>query len=219
VILGRADRELRALMHELGDDAAAAERLGLDLDGLIEAAEARAERLFWALSNPNQYPGPSTHGALAGAWFHGALCAAVARGWQAPPPTRLVGAGDLMEAVQAFEAESNETGDSRATLKRYGMVRAELQPEFAALAPERAVVAVCSETGAPYDEARDLLGVFAIDGAVVVRNAFDRVARDPGPPPAHITSALISYRLHRNALEIMHTITSLPSDPIDSDYP
>jgi hypothetical protein len=41
VILGRADRELRALMHELGDDAAAAERLGLDLDGLIEAAEAR----------------------------------------------------------------------------------------------------------------------------------------------------------------------------------
>ena len=125
-------------MHELGD-AAAAERLGLDLDGLIEAAQARAERLFWAVSNPNQYPGPATHGALAGAWFHGALCAAVARGWQASLPARLVGAGDLMEAVQAFEAQANETGDSRATLKRYGMVRAELQPEFAALAPERAV--------------------------------------------------------------------------------
>jgi hypothetical protein len=106
VILARADRELRALMHELGDDAAAAERLGLDLDGLIEAAQARAERLFWAVSNPNQYPGPSTHGALAGAWFHGALCAAVARGWQASLPERLVGAGDLMEAVQAFEAQS-----------------------------------------------------------------------------------------------------------------
>ena len=51
-----------------------------------------------------------------------------------------------------------------------------------------------------------------------VRNAFERVARDPGLPPAQITSALISYRLHRNALEIMHMITSLPSDPIDSDY-
>jgi hypothetical protein len=76
VILAKSDRELRALMHELGDDAAAAERLGLDLDGLIEAAQARAERLFWAVSNPNQYPGPATHGALAGAWFHGALCAA-----------------------------------------------------------------------------------------------------------------------------------------------
>ena len=69
MILARADRELRALMHELGDDAAAAERLGLDLDGLIEGAQARAERLFWAVSNPNQYPGPSTHGALAGDGF------------------------------------------------------------------------------------------------------------------------------------------------------
>jgi hypothetical protein len=98
------------------------------------------------------------------------------------------------------------------------MLRAELQPEFGALAPERAVGALCSETGAPHDESRDLLGVFALDGAVVVRNAFDRVARDPGPPPAHITGALISYRLHRNALEIMHMITSLPSDRIDSDY-
>lgn len=123
-----------------------------------------------------------------------------------------------MEAVQAFEAQSNESGDSRATLKRYGMVRAELQPEFAALAPERAVAAICLETGAPDDQSRDLLGVFAIDGAVVVRNAFDRVARDRGPPPAHITSALISYLLHRTALEIMHMITSLPNDPIDSEY-
>jgi hypothetical protein len=75
------------------------------------------------------------------------------------------------------------------------------------------------ETGAPDDQSRDLLGVFAIDGAVVVRNAFDRVARDPGPPPAHITSALISYRLHRNALEIMHMTTSLPNDPIDPGLP
>jgi hypothetical protein len=110
-MLARADSELRALVREMGGDRAVAERLGLDLDGLIEAGEARTERLFWAVSLPNQYPGPATHGALAGAWFHGALSAALARGWQTPPPPRLVGAGDLMEAVQAFEAESNETGE------------------------------------------------------------------------------------------------------------
>ena len=56
VILARADPELRALMHELGD-AAAAERLGLDLDGLIEAAQARAERLFWVSAIPTSTPG------------------------------------------------------------------------------------------------------------------------------------------------------------------
>ncbi|MGI9100547.1 MAG: hypothetical protein ACR2H2_19010 [Solirubrobacteraceae bacterium] len=76
MILARADRELRALVAELRDDAAVAKHLGLELDGLIEAAEGRTERLFWTVSDPHQYPGPSTHGALAGAWFHGALCAA-----------------------------------------------------------------------------------------------------------------------------------------------
>lgn len=99
------------------------------------------------------------------------------------------------------------------TLSRYGMVRATLQPEFGALAPERAVVIVSSETGAPAEESRDLLGLFAIDGAVVVRNAFDRVSRDSGPPPAHIRSGLISYRLHRDALEIMDMISTMPIDP------
>ena len=38
MILARADRELR-------DDAAVGERRGLKLDGLIEAAEGRTERL------------------------------------------------------------------------------------------------------------------------------------------------------------------------------
>ena len=103
--------------------------------------------------------GPSTHGALAGACFHGALCAAVARGWEAVLPARLSDAGDLMEAIQSFEAESSETGDSRRTLGRYGMVRSALQPEFGALAPERAVVVVSSETGVPAEESRDLLGL------------------------------------------------------------
>jgi len=211
VILARADRELRALVGELRDDAAVAKRLGVELDGLIEAAEGRTERLFWTVSDPHQYPGPSTHGALAGAWFHGALCGAVA-GWEAVLPDRLIGAGDLMEAIQSFEAESSETGDSRKTLSRYGMVRAALQPEFGALAPERAVAVVSSETGAPAEESRDLLGLFAIDGAVVVRNALDRVTLDSGLPPAHIRSGLTSYRLHRNALEMMDMIATMPID-------
>jgi len=213
--LARADRELRELVGELRDDAAIAKRLGLELDGLIEAAEGRTERLFWTVSDPHQYPGPSTHGALAGAWFHGALCGAVARGWESPLPQRLVGAGDLMEAIQSFEAESSETGDSRKTLSRYGMVRATLQPEFGVLASERAVAVLSSETGAPAQESRDLLGLFAIDGAVVARNALDRVAADAGPPPAHIRSGLTSYRLHRNALEMMDMIATVPIDPND----
>jgi hypothetical protein len=189
VNLARADRELRELVAELRDDAAVATRLGLELDGLIEAAEGRTERLFWTVSDPHQYSGPSTHGALAGAWFHGAVCAAVTRGWEAALPNRMIGAGDLMEAIQSFEAESSETGDSRKTLSRYGMVRATLQPEFGALAPERAVVVLSSETGAPTEESRDLLGLFAIDGAVVARNALDRVAADAGPPPRGSTAA------------------------------
>ena len=118
-----------------------------------------------------------------------------------------------MEAIQSFEAQSGETGDSRKTLGRYGMVRATLQPEFGALAPERAVVVLSAETGAPTEESRDLLGLFAIDGVVVARNALDRVADDPGPPPAHIRSGLTSYRLHRNALEIMDMIATMPIDP------
>lgn len=67
----------------------------------------------------------------------------------------------------------------------------------------------------PAEESRDLLGLFAIDGAVVVRNALDRVACDPGPRPAPIRSGLISYRLHRNALEMMDMISTLRSDPND----
>lgn len=127
-------------------------------------------------------------------------------------PDRLIGAGDLMEAIQSFEAESSETGDSRKTLGRYGMVRATLQPEFGSLAPERAVTVLSSETGAPAAQSRDLLGLFAIDGAVVARNALDRVAKDAGPAPAHIRRGLSSYRLHRNALEIMYMIATTRHD-------
>lgn len=110
MILARADRELRALVAELRDDAAVAKRLGVELDGLIEAAEGRTDRLFWTVSDPHQYPGPSMHGALAGAWFHGALCGAVARGWEAVLPERLIGAGDLMEAIQSFAQVASLAG-------------------------------------------------------------------------------------------------------------
>jgi hypothetical protein len=52
-MLARADRELRALVDELRDDAAVAKRLGLERDGLLEAAEGRSERLFWTVSDPH----------------------------------------------------------------------------------------------------------------------------------------------------------------------
>ena len=123
MILARADRELRELVAELRDDASVAKRLGLELNGLIEAAEGRTERLFWTVIDPHQYPGPVPHGALAGACFHGAWCAAIARGWESALPERPVSAGDLMEAIQSFEAESSETGGSRKTLSRYGRSR------------------------------------------------------------------------------------------------
>ena len=69
MILARADRELR-------EDVAVAKRLGLDLDGLIEAAEGCTERLCWTVSDPRQYrvgwpgalqpPAPADSRALSG---------------------------------------------------------------------------------------------------------------------------------------------------------
>jgi hypothetical protein len=203
VFLARADREFRALVVEMGGEAPAAQHLGLDLDGLIEAAEARSERLFWVVTDPNQQPGSSTLAAIGGAWFHGAMCAAVARSWESQVPSRLVGTADLMVAVRAYEAECDATGNSKAALERLGMVRGQLQPEFSALAPPRAVHAVCSEMNVSAEMSRDMLGLFAVDGAAVARTALESVANDPSPPPATITAALASYRLHRSALELM----------------
>ena len=57
--------------------------------------------------------------------------------------------------------------------------------------------------------------MFAIDSAVVARNALDRVTIDSGPPAAHIRRGLTSYRLHRNALEIMDMIATTPIDQGD----
>lgn len=193
-VVAEADGEFRALVTRLGSDVAAARHLGLDLDEVSEAAQARSERLFWTVSDPNRYPGPMTHGAVAGAWFHGAMCAAVIRARESSAPSRLIGTGDLMLAVRLFESECDKTGDSTEALARFGMTRAELQPQFAALAPRRAVAAIRAETGAPEEVSRDLLGLFAVDGAAVARYALERVGADPSPPPADITAALTSYR-------------------------
>ncbi len=89
-----------------------------------------------------------------------------------------------MEAIQSFEAESSETGDWRTTLSCYGMVRAMLQPEFGALAPEHAVTVVSCETGAAAEESRDCWICSPIDGAVVARIAFDRRRPPTRGPPA-----------------------------------
>ncbi|MGH2783384.1 MAG: hypothetical protein ACRDLA_18620 [Thermoleophilaceae bacterium] len=193
-VVAEADGEFRALVTRLGSDVAAARHLGLDLDEVSEAAQARSERLFWTVSDPNRYPGPMTHGAVAGAWLHGAMCAAVICARESSAPSRLIGTGDLMLAVRLFESKCDKTGDSTAALARFGMTRAELQPQFAALAPRRAAAAIRAETGAPEEVSRDLLGLFAVDGAAVVRYALERVGADPSPPPADITAALTSYR-------------------------
>ena len=197
MFLAGADREFRALVVEMSGAAPATKHLGLDLDGLTESAEARSERLFWVVTDPNQQPGPLTLAAIGGAWFHGAMCSAIARSWESQVPSRLVGTADLMVAVRAYEAECDATGNSRAALERIGMVRSQLQPAFSALAPPRAVHAVCSETNISAEMSRDMLGLFAVDGAAVARTALDSVANDPSPPPAAITAALASYKLHR----------------------
>jgi len=199
-VAAEADGEFRALVRTLGSDVAAARRLGLDRDEVSEAAQARSERLFWTVSDPHRYPGPMTHGAIAGAWFHGAMCAAVIRARESAAPSRQVGTGDLMLAVRLFESECDKTGDSRAALARFGMTRGELQPQFAALAPPRAVAAISAETGVAEEASRDLLGLFAVDGAAVVRYALERVANDPSPPPGDITAALAAWRVHRAAV-------------------
>lgn len=204
MFLARADAEFRALVADMGGEAAAATHVGLDLDGLIEAAQGRSERLFWTVTDPNGQPGPSTHAAVGGAWFHGAMCAAVSRTWESRVPARLVGTADLMVAVKAFEADCDAAGDSKSALAALGMVRGQLQPGFSAMAPGRAVGAVCSETGMPAETARDMLGVFAVDGAAVASTALGNVAADPAPPPPTITAALSSYRLNRKATELMH---------------
>ncbi len=70
---------------------------------------------------------------------------------------------------------------------------------------------VCSETSFSVEVSRDILGLFAVDGAAVTSTALESVATDPSPPPAAITAALASYRLNRTALEIM-LLTSYASD-------
>ncbi len=164
--------------------------LGLGEADLHEASWARSERLFWTVAAPHGYPGPDTHDAIAGAWFHGAALAAVVRRRDHELPTRAVTLQDLQHAVHTFETEATATGDSAVTLARFAMVRAELTPQFVAHVPDAAWAAVVTEAGMTPAVARECLALFAIDGAVVARIALDHAAtdhparprRDPGRP-------------------------------------
>jgi hypothetical protein len=216
-VVPTADRRVRALSDELGGDAGRiAERLGLDGEGLEEAAWGRSEAMFHTVTDPHQFPGPRSAGAVAGAWLHGALCGAAAHTQAgAPQPERLATAADMFEAVRSYGAQCTEMGDSKAALASYGMLRARDQPAFAELAPPGAVAGVSIETGMTDAVARDVLGLMALDGMAVARNALDRLARDPTPPGSEITSALATSRPHRNALELM----TMPPPILDDDTP
>lgn len=152
---------MRALSDELGGDAGRiAERLGLDREGLEEAAWGRSEALFHTVTDPHQFPGPRSAGAVAGALLHGALCGAAAHTQaRAPQPERLATAADIFEAVRSYGAQYIEMGDSQAALARYGMLRARDLPAFAELAPPGAVAGVSIETGMTDAVARDVLGL------------------------------------------------------------
>ena len=72
-----AGRHVNLLSRELGGDPdLIADRLGIDGDGLHEAAWGRSPQMFWTVCDPHQWPGPLSAGAVAGAWLHGALCGA-----------------------------------------------------------------------------------------------------------------------------------------------
>jgi hypothetical protein len=75
-----------------------------------------------------------------------------------------------------------ETGDSTATLARYGLRRERDQPALAKLAPAEAVDAVRGETGMNAASASELLGLIALEGMAVARCLLARLTRDPAPP-------------------------------------
>ena len=81
--------------------------------------------MFWTVCDPHQWPGPLSAGAVAGAWLHGALCGAAAHAQAQArgtlPPRSATTADHLLEAVRSYGAQCEETGDSKATLARYGL--------------------------------------------------------------------------------------------------
>jgi hypothetical protein len=137
MVVAAADQYVSTLSRELGGDAGLiAQRLGIHGEGLHEAAWGRSEQMFWTVCDPHQWPGPLSAGAVAGAWLHGALCGAAAHA-HGTLPGRSATAADLLEAVRSYAAQCEETGNSKATLARYGLLRDRDQPALAKLASRR----------------------------------------------------------------------------------
>lgn len=208
-----ADRHVRLLSGQVGGDAGLiAERLGIDGDGLHEAAWGRSPQMFWTVCDPHQWPGPLSAGAVAGAWLHGALCGAATHIQGNGLPQRSATAADLVEAVHSYAAQCEETGDSRAALARYGLLRARDQPALAKLAPAEAVDAVRGETGMTAAVASELLGLIALDGMAVARTALDRLARDPAPPDENTERDLANARQAADLLDLADVIAGHDDD-------
>lgn len=215
-MVAAADSHVSTLSRELGGDVAAiAARLGIDGEGLHEAAWGRSQQMFWTVCDPHQWPGPLSAGVVAGAWLHGALCGAAAHAQaqaQAQAsgtlPQRSATVADLLEAVRSYGAQCEETGDSKAALARYGLRRDRDQPAFAKLAPPGAVDAVRGETGMTAADASELLGLIALDGMAVARTVLDRLARDPAPPGENTERDLASARHADDLLDLADEITA-----------
>ena len=178
-----ADRHVMALSREVDEDIAVlAGRLGFDVQGLHEAADGRSALMFHTVIDPHQWPGPNAADAIGGAWLHGALCGAAAH-LQADGrlPDRQAQAADLLEAIRSYEAQCQETGDSKRALARFGLNRDRDQTALAERAPASAVELLQADHPMTGQSARQLLGLIALDGMAVARNALDRLARDPSP--------------------------------------
>jgi hypothetical protein len=131
-------------------------RLGIDSNGLHEAAGARSQQMFWTSLQPTPLPR-----------LRSRLGRSPARGCTAPCAARLSTAGEwdasaasatvahLLEAVRSDGAQCEKTGVSRAALARYGLRCDRDQPALAKLAPAEAVEAVRSETGMTAADASD----------------------------------------------------------------
>jgi len=209
-MVAAADSHVSTLSRELGGDVGAiAERLGIDGDGLHEAAWGRSQQMFWTLCGPRQWPGPLSAGAVAGAWLHGALCGAAAHAQASGTvPQRSATVADLLEAVRSYGAQCEETGDSRAALARYGLRRDRDQPAFAKLAPADAVDAVRGETGMTAADASEVLGLIALDGMAVARTVLARLARDPAPASENTERDLASARRAADLLHLADELTA-----------
>ena len=198
-----ADRHVMALSREVDEDIAVlAGRLGFEVGGLHEAADGRGALMFHTVIDPHQWPGPNAADAIGGAWLHGALCGAAAH-LQAGGrlPDRQTQAADLLEAIRSYEAQCQETGDSKRALARFGLNRDRDQTALAERAPASAVELLQADHPMTGQNARQLLGLIALDGMAVARNALDRLARDPSPANPSAEQTIDRMRAGREQLD------------------